>query len=68
MTGALKQTEADRGRPAVIDAFQAIAAAVDEVGEEKAAVMLAKLALLLSNEVADPAKVASCVERAKADL
>lgn len=55
-------------QPPVIEAFQSIAAAIDDVGEENAAVLLAKLALLLCHEVGDSDRISSCIARAKANV
>ena len=59
--------QADR-RPPVVTSCQSIAAAIDEVGPDKAPILLAKLALILSHEIGDAERISSCVERAKADL
>lgn len=61
-------TPPDPATPAIVTAFQSIAAAIDEVGEERAAALLAKLALLLCHEVGDADRIASCIERAKLNV
>ena len=58
----------DGGRPAVETAFRTIAQAVDEIGVEKAPLFLAKLALILSNELGDSERLVRCVDRARAGL
>lgn len=55
-------------RPAVETAFRSIAAAVDRVGEERTTLFLAKLSLLLSNELDDAGRVQHCIARAEAGL
>lgn len=54
--------------PPIVASFQLIAAAIDDVDEDQATTLLAKLALLLCHEVGDAERIASCIERAKANV
>lgn len=48
--------------------YERLAGAVDEAGEDKAALFLAKLALLLARELGDPAKAVAAIETSLKDL
>ncbi|MFZ5615708.1 MAG: DUF2783 domain-containing protein [Pseudomonadota bacterium] len=48
--------------------YERLAGAIDEAGEEKTGLFLAKVALLLSYELGDPAKAAAAIETALKDL
>ena len=48
--------------------YELLAESIDKAGEEKAPLFLAKLALLLAREVADPAKAREAIEAALIDL
>lgn len=58
----------DDDRPTVETAFRSIAAAVDAVGVDQAPLFLAKLCLLLSEDLGDPARIKDCTARARAGL
>lgn len=48
--------------------YDALAETLDAVGEGKAELFLAKLALLLSHEIGDAPRVLSLIEQARANL
>ena len=47
--------------------YEALAAAIDNVGPERETVFLAKLSLLLAHELADPDRAISCIAEAGRD-
>ncbi|MBI1366704.1 MAG: DUF2783 domain-containing protein [Alphaproteobacteria bacterium] len=48
--------------------YELLGESIDRAGEEKAALFLAKLALLLANELEDPQTVRTAIETALRDL
>jgi hypothetical protein len=50
------------------DVYAALAQAVDQVGSERAPLLLSKLALLMAEHMADPAQAMCLVEQARKDL
>lgn len=48
--------------------YEQLAQGIDAVGEGKSEIFLAKVALLLAQEVGDVARLTTLIEQAKADL
>lgn len=48
--------------------YELLAESIDEAGEDKAPLFLAKLALLLAKEISDPEQARKAVRTALADL
>jgi hypothetical protein len=48
--------------------YERLALAIDEAGEEKAAIFLSKLALILAREAGHPARALAAIETALKDL
>ena len=48
--------------------YEALARAIDAVGEDKSELFLAKLALSLGHELGDPARVTTLIEGCSRDL
>lgn len=62
-------TEQPRSRERCVEqAFQVVAAALDDVGADRQSLFLARLVLILSNEVGDATIIRTAVERARANL
>ncbi len=49
------------------DFYSALAVAIDEVGPDKEALLLSKLALLLAHELNQPQRALTLIEEARAD-
>ena len=48
--------------------YSQLADAIDQVGEDKEALFLSKLALILARELGDPKKLAEVIDAARQDL